>query len=262
MTEFLAFGSLGLRDPTGRPVERVLAQPKRTALLAYLAFARPRGLHRRDELLAVFWPENGTGSARNALSRSLSFLRRELPEGLIVTRGTEEIGLDQDAVHSDVVAFEDAIARGDHRKAVALYRGPFLNALHVAGAPEFERWADNERERLREQASQSAWAAAHDDIGAGRFVEAERLGQRALAWSPTDESAARDFIAALAPGDRAAALRFYDKLAAVLAEVLEVAPAPETVALVESVRARDAAAPLPDTAVAAERRAEPVVAAQ
>jgi len=35
----------------------VLAQPKRVALLAYLAAATPRRLHRRDSLLALFWPE-------------------------------------------------------------------------------------------------------------------------------------------------------------------------------------------------------------
>jgi pimeloyl-ACP methyl ester carboxylesterase len=42
----------------GRPeAAAVLAQPKRFALLAYLAAASPYGYHRRDTLLALFWPE-------------------------------------------------------------------------------------------------------------------------------------------------------------------------------------------------------------
>jgi hypothetical protein len=32
-------------------------QPKRAAVLAYLMVARPGPLHRRDSLLAMFWPE-------------------------------------------------------------------------------------------------------------------------------------------------------------------------------------------------------------
>lgn len=238
MIELLAFGSLELRDPVRGPIPRVLAQPKRAALLIYLALARPRGFHRRDELLSVFWPDNETGSARNALSRALSFLRQELPESIIVVRGMEEVGLDSEKVRCDVRNFEAAAARGDHETAVGLYRGPFLNAFHLAGSPLFERWVDSERERLREQASRSAWAHARAHIEAGRFVEAERMGQKALSWSPTDESAVREFIAALAPGDRAAALRFYEKFAVMLSEELDVAPAPETAAVAEAVRAR------------------------
>src|SRR5262245_12921902 len=40
-------------------------QPKRLALLAYLAIARPRGAHRRDALVAIFWPELDQHGARS-----------------------------------------------------------------------------------------------------------------------------------------------------------------------------------------------------
>ncbi len=40
MIELLAFGSLELRDAHGRLLQVVMAQPKRAALLAYLALAR------------------------------------------------------------------------------------------------------------------------------------------------------------------------------------------------------------------------------
>lgn len=41
-------GALDFRGPDGAELGAVLAQPKRVALLCYLAMAIPRGPHRRD----------------------------------------------------------------------------------------------------------------------------------------------------------------------------------------------------------------------
>ena len=57
MIELRALGTLVLRTSAGEDILSVLAQPKRVALLAYLAIARPRGFHRRDTLLALLWAE-------------------------------------------------------------------------------------------------------------------------------------------------------------------------------------------------------------
>ena len=64
--------------PEGTEAEDVLHQPKRLALLVYLAMAEPRGFHRRDSLLALFWPELPEKRARNALNKTLHFLRSHL----------------------------------------------------------------------------------------------------------------------------------------------------------------------------------------
>jgi hypothetical protein len=69
MVELQALGPLELRDARG-PLESVQSQPKRAALMAYLALARPRRPHRRDEILALFWPELDDAHARNALSQA------------------------------------------------------------------------------------------------------------------------------------------------------------------------------------------------
>jgi DNA-binding SARP family transcriptional activator len=233
-----AFGSFDLHDD-GESLHGVLSQPKRAALLAYLVLARPGELQRRDALLALFWPELDQARGRNALSQSLTFLRRGLPDGVLVTRGSEEVGVNAHRVRCDAVEFEAAVAGGRWEEALELYRGPLLEGLHVGGAPEFVRWLDLERERLRELASGAAWSGAHASLAAGALTEAERLAQRALRLVPTDESPVRDFIDALAAaGDRAAALRFYEKFVDVLADELEVEPAPETVAVAVAVRAR------------------------
>src|SRR2546422_464487 len=57
MVEFRMFGALSLTTDSGRDARSLVTQPRRLALLAYLAAARPRGTHRRDSLLALFWPE-------------------------------------------------------------------------------------------------------------------------------------------------------------------------------------------------------------
>jgi serine/threonine-protein kinase len=86
-------GALELRGPGGQELRAVVAQPRRMALLAYLALATPRSYHRRDTLLALFWPEYDAERARNALGQALHFLRRSLGESdALVTSSPEAAG--------------------------------------------------------------------------------------------------------------------------------------------------------------------------
>jgi DNA-binding SARP family transcriptional activator len=237
MLTLRAFGALDLRDAEGAPLGSVLGQTKRAALLAYLLLSRPGELHRRDTLLALFWPETDQERGRKALSQALSFLRREVSEEVLVTRGVEEVGVDSGRVQCDVLAFQEALRGEDWAGALDLYRGDLLDGLHVKGAPEFVDWVDRERVRLREAAAGAAWRLAHQLIGEGKLVESERMAQRALGLVATDESPVRAFIEALAQGgDRGATLRFYVKFKGVLERELGVEPAPETEALVQAVR--------------------------
>jgi len=239
MATLKAFGPLDVRDASGQSLTALLSQSKRAALLTYLVLSHSNELVRRDHLLSVFWPELDQTHGRNALSQSLSFLRRELGDGVLVTRGADEVGVDAGAITSDVRTFEEALAAEDWAGAVEAYGGDLLEGLHVVGAAPFTDWVDRERERLREAASGAAWKLAHEKIAAEALTEAERVAQRALMLVPTDESPVRGFIEALAgAGDRAAALRFYERFREVLADELEVEPAPETVAVMEAVRGR------------------------
>jgi len=84
-------GSVDIHDSDGNELETLLRQPKRVALLSYLAAAVPRGFHRRDTLMGLFWPDSTQHQARHALSQALHVLRQELGEGAIVTRGEGEV---------------------------------------------------------------------------------------------------------------------------------------------------------------------------
>ena len=113
MIEFRTLGTLDLRDPgNGREFRGMLARPKRVALLAYLALARPRGVHHRDTLLGIFWPETSQERARHALNQALYVLRRALGDGVVVTRGAEEIEINVAELWCDAAAFEAAFGAG------------------------------------------------------------------------------------------------------------------------------------------------------
>jgi DNA-binding SARP family transcriptional activator len=73
MIRFHLFGGVDLRNASGTEIGSVLSQPKRTALLAYLAAASPTQFVRRATLVAVFWPTSmkHTPAMRSA-SRSIT----------------------------------------------------------------------------------------------------------------------------------------------------------------------------------------------
>jgi DNA-binding SARP family transcriptional activator len=72
--EIRLLGTVDVRERGGGLLQSVTAQPKRTALLAYLVAARPHGLHQRETLLGLFWPETDMDRARKALRQSLYYL--------------------------------------------------------------------------------------------------------------------------------------------------------------------------------------------
>src|SRR5919205_2295256 len=123
MIELRVFGTVSLKGATESELSDLVAQPKRLALLAYLALARPRGFHSRDRLLGLLWAELDQEHARGALRKAVHVLRRKLGHDVLRARGDEELGLEWSAIWCDAVAFEEAIAAGRLAAALELYRG-------------------------------------------------------------------------------------------------------------------------------------------
>ncbi|HXT16828.1 MAG TPA: BTAD domain-containing putative transcriptional regulator [Gemmatimonadaceae bacterium] len=235
----------GRNDAEAESLLRGLArQPKRLALLSYLALA-PEGMpRRRDTLLALFWPELDDARARAALRQLIHHLRRALGTNSVVSFGDDELALADD-VWCDVRAFQEHARAGRAAEALELYRGELLQGFFASGvAAEFEQWLDEERARLRTLAADAAWNVAESRRIAHDATGALHWGRRALTVSPDDETAVRRFIVLCdRVGDRAAALRAYDEFTARLARDFEVAPSAETQALMSTVRERNAVYP-------------------
>jgi DNA-binding SARP family transcriptional activator/tetratricopeptide (TPR) repeat protein/TolB-like protein len=254
MFDFRTLGVLDLRTPDGREVSSLLAQPKRVALLTYLATAVPPGFHRRDELVVLFWPERDQEHARTALRKALHFLRHALGNGVILTRGAEDVGLDPALLQCDTAMFERLLEEGQAREALDRYRGHFLSGFHLSRCPEFERWMEKRRALLRERAARAAWSLAEAAEAEGSTVDAAHWARCTAEFSPDDEGLLRRVVALLdRVGDRAGAIHTYGVFAQHLLAEDGVDPAPETVSLVETVRARVAPSGRAEVGVVATR---------
>ncbi len=219
--------------------ERIALQPKRTALLAYLVMGRPHGLHRREILASLLWPETDDQRARNALSQALHGLRKALGPEFLVAPNRDEIGVDMNAVSCDAIRIHDDLDSGRLQYAVERHEGSLLEGLHVSGSIGFERWLDGERSRLERRTADAARALADRAEELGNLVAAVRWLERALEIVPSNELDVRRMMALLDRlGDRGGALRAFDDLARHLDTQFEAEPAPETTALVERIRTR------------------------
>jgi len=240
MIRFRTLGGLDLRDENGRQLLSILRQPKRLALLAYLAIAGPTGYRRRDTILGLLWPELDEERARSALRQAVHFLRRTLGTDVIRGHGGEDLGLGAEMFWCDARAFDDALARGAPAEALELYGGDLLDGFFVTGASsEFEEWLAQQRARLRHQAIESSWALTDHFEATGCGTEAARWARWAAARAPDDERTHRRLIALLDRlGDRTGALRAYEDFVRRAREEFDAEPSAETQALVAAIRAR------------------------
>jgi len=240
LIRFRTLGATDLRLPTGEEVRGVLAQPKRLALLAYLAIEKPDGFHRRDTLLALFWPELDLAHARDALNQAIRHLRLELGADVIVSRGTTEVGLDGNRLWCDAVAFREAIAAQEAEKAMELYQGVLLEGFFATGAAaEFDQWVEAQRSDVRRHAVSCALTLAERSAAARDIGKASGLAHRAAALQPESEAAWRRVLAVLdSVGERATALALYERFFRHVAQEYGSEPTPETQQFVEGIRTR------------------------
>jgi serine/threonine-protein kinase len=238
VVEFRTLGTLDLRADDGRELHSLLAQPKRIALLAYLCVAEPGGYHRRDTLLALFWPDADQEHARTSLRKSLHILRHSLGEAAILSRGDEEVAVDLERVDSDVISFKQLLGSGDLEDALKLYRGDLLPGFFVSEAPDFERWLDSARKALRQSAARAAYTVAEKFEKSGDHLAAVGFAKQALDLAETDERVLRKLISLQHDtGDRAKAIETYGAFARRLSADYQTQPSAESRSLMERIRA-------------------------
>jgi DNA-binding SARP family transcriptional activator len=218
----------------GRSVAGAANQPRRLALLALLARAGDAGVG-RERLIALLWPDVDEERARRNLTHALYALRRDLGDEDAI-HGAKDLRLDAERIAVDVREFSDALAQGRQAHAVSVYGGPFLDGFHLAGEPEFERWADDERQALQHQFTGTLETLARR---AGDATESAGWWRRLAAVDPLNARCALGLMEALAAsGDVAGALRHARVHETLLAEQLELPPDRDVVALAARLRER------------------------
>ncbi len=249
-----AFGGLSLENG-GRPLVGAATQRGRLAMLAVLASAGDRGIS-RDLILALFWPEKDTESARGALRQGLYKLRHDVGEPEL-TIGTTELKLNIEVIGSDLLEFDAEFRVGNFERAVGRYTGPLLHGIHLSDAPEFERWAERERERRADQYRTALEKLAAAAQGRGEYRAAADLWKALAASDPLSATFAIATIKALVrAGERPAALQYLREHERRVRAEFDLPPDPVLSALAQELRANEGGLP-----TSRADRAEPIIVA-
>jgi len=231
----------------------VLAQPKRLALLTYIAIAG-KDNRRKDILVAIFWPELDQQHGRAALRNSLYFLRTALDPEIVVARG-EEVWVDRSRLWCDAAAYDVAAETGDQGAMLQLDRGDLLEGVHVSDSRPFDEWVEAQRVRRRFTTQEAAISEARRHAGAGRLDDALGCARRAKSLSPLNEEIVRAVMALqYLAGDVAGALDEHHRFEALLSTELDATPAYETQQFVEALRNPRSVSAAVDVALAQLRR--------
>jgi len=209
-------------------------------LLKILLLARGR-LVSNDQLCEWLWPDSDPAAALVNLRSTVSDLRKLLEPGLVRGRDSafiltrhEGYAYDLDApALVDAFEFEQTLAastRPELQTVLARYPGELLEEDLYAG------WAMRERERMSELLLEALARLADLCLAETDYPAAISVCEQALALDASRETLWRGLMRAHAlSGDRAAALRTFDRCRAALARDLGVDPLPETVALHEQI---------------------------
>jgi len=228
-------------DLDGAPLAGRAVQRRRLALLALLAASRARGGASgsgisRDKLIALLWPTADAENGRRYLSDSVYRVNQAL-RAEVITVAADVLRLETELLPSDVVDFHDALARGDHAGAVALYGGPFLDGFFLPDAPELEHWAEGERDRFGFEYARALETLAEQAAQHGATTEAVEWLRRLAAHDPYNSRVALRLMQALSDaGERAAAIQHARVHEMLLKQELELEPDPQVAALAHALR--------------------------
>jgi DNA-binding SARP family transcriptional activator len=219
------------------------------ALLAYLLLQRDHGCP-RDLVAGLFWGDHAEDRARHCLNSALWRLRRLLePETgdrgtFLIATSTGEISFNWQSNHwFDVAALEEKAGRilarpfqaleetevKTLRETLELYKGDLLEGF-------YEDWALREREGLRRLFLNSLARLLHYYMEQSAYQDALACGERILAHDPLREEIYRDMMRLhWMNGNRALAVRQYERCREVLAAELSICPMEETEALINRI---------------------------
>lgn len=245
MTELFILGPAEIRNSKGELEHSFLAGPKRLALLTYLLLNRPKGYHRRDSLLPLFWPDQDQKSARNSLSNMLYHIRKTLGKEAIENRGSEEITINADTFWSDALAFDQAIKDKELEKALELYRSDLLKGFHVSDiSPEFDHWLEQERSRFHSIATDASLELAGKAGSRSEDHSVRYWARKAAGLNPFSEDTQMRVISLLnEAGEPAAALEIYAAYVGLIKNEFGDEPGSGIRALAEKLRTRSKPAP-------------------
>ena len=240
-----------------------LAFPERKvlALLAYLA--SEGGMHVRQKLTRLLWPESDMAHGRTALRIALLHLRHILEEDaslvseshLLITHNTLELDL-ASGIDLDLQTLEAAWklvrvlpapkeVQGEVRcaliaqleRAAALYRGSFLQDFTLRETLDFDNWVGMQQGYWYQRIEQVFDWLSQLQSAEGEIEQAIATVERWRCFDPLNEDISlRLMQLQFVTGNRIAALKTYETCVEVLKTELSAKPSRKLVALAEVLR--------------------------
>ncbi|HEX6484143.1 MAG TPA: AAA family ATPase [Ktedonobacteraceae bacterium] len=234
---------------------------KALALLAY--FAAEDGMHERQRLSRLFWPDSDSAHGRTALRITLHHLRRVLEEGaqpgheshLLITHDSlgldmdSDIDLDLHALHGAWSVAHDQMvreeARGEIRRtmiarleyAAALYRNGFLEDFTLRDTVDFDNWVGIQRGYWYQRIEQVFDWLSQLQSAEGALDQAIATVERWRSFDPLNEDISLRLMQfQFASGNRIAALKTYQTYQDVLMAELSIKPSPHMVSQAAFIR--------------------------
>ena len=198
----------------------------------------------REQLCFLLWPDVPEATARRYLTVLLNQLRQALPDPDLLLAQRDALLLDPIATQVDTVQLAHALTAATAERAItrlgaalSMYHGPFLHGFTLSGSPEFDAWADQERQHWERRYLDGLALLVDGYAAQGTYGQAITAAHQALAVDELAEDMHRRLIELYgAVGDRSGALRQFERCVVALERELGVSPLPETRAAYEAVR--------------------------
>src|SRR5262245_6155845 len=205
---------------------------KTRGLLACLCLSQGERVS-RSRLVGLLWDRSAEAQARMSLRQSLSELNsvvnRHVPG--LVEIGRDSVRIDVEKCWVDALAILEASAdaTADTSNLVQPYSGGLLEDLDGI-TPPFDQWLKAERTRFEDRVRQILETELERLSKQNAKPEMRAAAARRLInFEPTHEGAARGLMKAFAQmGDRAQAIREFERCRQALLNVLDLPPSKET----------------------------------
>ena len=237
-----AFGRARV-EKDGLPLDSPDWIQKSRELLYYL-LSHPEG-RTKEQIGLALWPEASTSQLRSSFHDTVYRLRRALGAKEWIVFRKRRYAFDRTLSYSyDVEKFEENVSEALRlrseapemaiahlQEAADLYGGDFLEDMAQS------EWTLERQEDLRRRYGEALLLLGRLLLSRERHAEAAEAYRKAIAHDRFMEEAHRGLMSSqVGLGERGKAIRHYEELVRLLQEQLGASPAPETVALYESLR--------------------------
>jgi DNA-binding SARP family transcriptional activator/Tfp pilus assembly protein PilF len=214
---------------------------KARAILGYLSVTAGERVS-RGRLASMLWDRTPDAQARSSFRQAL----RELLVAMgpladeLISADRETVKLNASVCWIDAAAIlapETTSSSSSRSELSALCAGELLEELDSI-SPSFDQWLLGERTRFTQQLSDLLEAELNHVARSKADLKQQVSNvRRLIAFDPTHEGGSRALMRALAKlGERAQALREYERCRSALRKALDVEPSRETRALADAIR--------------------------